>query len=141
MKRLRRSVESLVKNLDMLNRKTEMIVSQLDRLEGSTKEAVTPKPVSASGRKPVKRAAAKKTPAVKAAARKKDPVRAAAAGKSGASATQVVLAIINRSKKGLDTAALQQKTGYGTRKIWDIVHRAYKQGKIRKSGRGAYSRA
>jgi hypothetical protein len=39
------------------------------------------------------------------------------------------------------TVAIQEKTGFKSRKIWDIVHRAGKEGKIKKVGRGIYIKA
>jgi len=54
------------------------------------------------------------------------------------SATETVLKIIMRTKKGVTTAMIQKKTGYSNRKIWDIVHRAYRDGKIKKLDRGTY---
>ena len=54
------------------------------------------------------------------------------------SATETVLKIIMRTKKGVTTAMIQKKTGYSSRKIWDIVHRAYRDGKIKKLDRGTY---
>ncbi len=57
------------------------------------------------------------------------------------SATETVLKIIMRTKKGVTTAMIQKKTGYSNRKIWDIVHRAYRDGKIKKLDRGTYIRS
>jgi sialic acid synthase SpsE len=52
--------------------------------------------------------------------------------------TDKVLTIINRSKKGVDTAALMKKTGFGLKKIRNILHRTYKQGKITRVEKGIY---
>jgi len=53
-------------------------------------------------------------------------------------ATDQVLDIINRSKKGVDTATLMEKTGYDQKKIRYILQRTYKQGKIKRKHRGIY---
>ena len=53
-------------------------------------------------------------------------------------ATEHVLRIINRSKKGVDTATLMKKTGFNQKKVWNIIQRAFKNGKIRRVGKGLY---
>jgi hypothetical protein len=52
--------------------------------------------------------------------------------------TDKVLAIINRSKKGVDTATLMKKTGFDQKKVRNILHRTYKQGKITRVEKGIY---
>ena len=56
-------------------------------------------------------------------------------------ATDVVLGIIKKSGKGIDTAGLKKKTGFKERKIWDIIKTLKKQGKIKSEGRGLYLKA
>ena len=53
-------------------------------------------------------------------------------------ATDQVLRIINRSKKGVDTATLMKKTGFDKKKISNILQRTYKQGKIQRVAKGIY---
>jgi len=65
---------------------------------------------------------------------KKAPVRV---GKK--TDTDKILAIVNRSKKGVDTATLIKKTGFDQKKVRNILHRTYKQGKITRAGKGIYS--
>ena len=77
----------------------------------------------------VKKAAAKKAPAKKAVKRKKT---------TQVTATDKILRIIKRSKKGVDVPALKKKTGFNDKKVRNIVFRASKEGKIKKSGRGIY---
>jgi hypothetical protein len=76
-----------------------------------------------------------KAKAVKAKPAKKAPVKKKAIK---ATATDQVLKIINRSKKGVDNATLMKKTGFDERKVRNIIFRTYKQGKIKRAGRGAY---
>ena len=52
--------------------------------------------------------------------------------------TAQILDIIKRSKKGLDVATLQQKTGIGEKKIRNVIYKAHKEKKIRRAGRGIY---
>jgi hypothetical protein len=48
------------------------------------------------------------------------------------------LDIINRSKKGVNTATLMKKTGFDQKKVRYILQRTYKQGKIKRADRGIY---
>jgi uncharacterized Zn finger protein len=52
--------------------------------------------------------------------------------------TAKILNIIKRSKKGLDVATLQQKTGFGEKKIRNVIYKAFRQGIIKRVGRGIY---
>jgi CTP-dependent riboflavin kinase len=52
--------------------------------------------------------------------------------------TDKVLAIINRSKKGVDTATLMKKTGFDQKKVRNMLNRTYKQGKITRVEKGIY---
>jgi len=56
-------------------------------------------------------------------------------------AADTVLGIIKRSKKGVDTAALMEKTGYNQKKIANIVFKLKKQGKIKSDSKGVYVKA
>ena len=52
--------------------------------------------------------------------------------------TDKVLEIINRSKKGVDTATVMKKTGFDQKKVRNILFRTYKQGKITRAEKGIY---
>ena len=52
--------------------------------------------------------------------------------------TDKVLEIINRSKKGVDTATLMKKTGFNQKKVRNMLNRTYKQGKITRVAKGIY---
>jgi uncharacterized Zn finger protein len=110
--------------------------------------------------KPAKRKPARKIPAKKKASQRlsetsasknrvkpvaiktpaKVPAKKSAAKRKTAATTDTakILDIIKRSKKGLDVAALQQKTGYNEKKIRNMIYKAHKEGKIRRAGRGIY---
>ena len=79
----------------------------------------------------------------KAKATKKAPAKKAPLNKKTAqpTATDQVLKIINRSKKGVNAATLMTKTGFNQKKISNIIQRIYKQGKITRVGKGIYMRA
>lgn len=53
-------------------------------------------------------------------------------------ATDQVLNIIKRSKKGVNTATLMTKTGFNQKKVRNILQRTYKQGKIKRVEKGIY---
>ena len=52
--------------------------------------------------------------------------------------TEKVLEIINRSKKGVDTATLMKKTGFNQKKVRNMLNRTFKQGKITRVAKGIY---
>jgi len=52
--------------------------------------------------------------------------------------TDKLLAFINRSKKGVDTATLMKKTGFDQKKVRNMLNRTYKQGKITRVAKGIY---
>ncbi len=113
MKQLKKDLQAVSKSLKQLTLRTEKIAKKLDKLE---------KP------KPVKKPKAKAKPKVT-----KKPVKVSAAA--------TVLAIIKRSRKGVDIATLSKKTGFESRKIGYIVQRFRKEGKIKNSGKGIYVKA
>ena len=53
-------------------------------------------------------------------------------------ATEQILKIVGRSRKGVDVPALKVKTGFEDKKVRNIIFRASKEGKIKKVGRGIY---
>ena len=53
-------------------------------------------------------------------------------------ASDTVLDFINKSKNGVDTAAIVEKTGYDRKKVANLVFRLRKQGKVKSVGRGVY---
>jgi hypothetical protein len=81
-----------------------------------------------------------KVKSVKAKTAKKAAIKKAAASKKATqvTATDQILRIIKRFKKGVDVPTLKDKTGFDDKKVRNIVFRASKEGKIKKSGRGIY---
>jgi transcriptional regulator NrdR family protein len=71
--------------------------------------------------------------------KKKTYVKKTVARKAGPpSATNAVLKVINRHKKGVDIPRLKAKTGFDDKKIRNILYRETKLGKIKRKGRGIY---
>ena len=114
--------KSLLRDLDIPKQKDiDKLNTKIDRLEKLLKQTVK---------------AAQKTKTRATTARGK----AAGAQRTG-SATAIVLAKIDRSKKGVGMAALKKKTGFDDKKVRNIVARLYKFGKIKRVGRGKYTGA
>ena len=122
MKKLKKDLQAVSKSLKSLTKKTERLTKAVAKLE---------KPQAATKRKP--KAEAKTTR--KAVAKKKDAAKKKTATLT---ATDQVLKIIKRSKKGVDAPTLLKKTGFEDKKIRNILFRSSKQGKIKKAGRGIY---
>lgn len=90
-------------------------------------------------RRPKKKVVAE--PAIKARPKKKRaPVRKkiVVPRPKKVTATEEVLRIIKRHKRGININKLREKTGFADSKLRVIVSRAYKQGKIKRKARGVY---
>ena len=88
--------------------------------------------------KTVRKAAAKPK---KSASKKETPKKAPAKKAVKETASDTVLAIVNRSKKGVNSATLAEKTGFDKKKVANIVFKLRKQGKIKSVGKGVYTKA
>jgi predicted nucleotide-binding protein len=77
----------------------------------------------------------KKAKLIKKAPAKKAPVKKKPAKLT---ATDQVLKILKGRKRGVDTATIMAKTGLNQKQVWNIIHRAYKTGKIKRVGKGLY---
>jgi len=112
---------TIIQDLKAISKELTKLVKQTEKLAAAFGKAEKPKAQSVKARTQAT-AVAKKTPAK--GGQKTD--------------TDKVLAIINRSKKGVDTAALMKKTGFDQKKVRNILHRTYKQGKITRVEKGSY---
>ena len=117
MGQLQKDLQFVVKNLKALTKKTEVMARKLDRLEKAGEKAVKAKV------KKVKKVIPKKPVDKKA---------------KKVTATDTVLAIINKSRNGVNTATIKQKTGFDEIKVRNIVFRLKKQKKIRSKLKGVY---
>ena len=123
MKKLTQDVKAVTKGLRALTKKTEAIAKKVDKLE-KARAAKKPRVKTKAKAKTVKRAPAKKVAARKKAAK--------------LTATDQVIKILKRSKKGLDAPTLIKKTGFGERSVRNILYKASKARKIKRTGRGVY---
>ena len=125
MKKLKQDLTTVNKELKALVKKTESLMKAVGRIEkAETAKAKKAPPKIAPKAKAVKKVAAKNAPAKKT--------------KSKLTATDEVLNIINRSKKGVSVKAIIKKTGFDQRKIANILFRVSKMGKIKSMSRGVY---
>ena len=128
-----KEVQSLLKivseGLKSLAQRVEAIAQKVD-------EGAGPKsPAKPAGKK--KSPAVKKTKSVKKAAPNAGNKKAA----QSPTAAETVLTIITGAKKGLDTAAIKEKTGYNQKKVANIIFKLKKQGKIKTPQKGVYTKA
>ena len=114
MNQLKKDLKAVAKDLKRLTQKTDKMIKRLDKLE---KVQAAKKPKA----KAVKKAVARK------------PAKLSASG--------TVLAIVKRSRKGIDIVSLKKKTGFEDKKIRDITYRLRKQGKIKRDRKGFYVKA
>jgi hypothetical protein len=56
-------------------------------------------------------------------------------------AAEIVLGVITKNKEGIDAAGLEKATGFGRKKIQNIIFKLKKQGKIKTEKRGIYVKA
>ena len=109
------------KDLQVIGKELTKLVNQIEKLATALGKAEKPKAKSVKTA-PKSKAVSKKTPT-----------------KGGKTTdTDKVLAIINRSKKGVDTATLMKKTGFDQKKVRNMLNRTYKQGKITRVAKGIY---
>ena len=109
---------NLKKDLQAVNREIKVLTKKVDKIVVAVDKFEKPKAAPA---KPVKKAAAKK-------------------GKK-MTAPETVLAIIKRSKKGVDSATLKKKTGIKDNVLLNAVYQLKKQGKIKSERKGFYVKA
>ena len=121
MKNLKKSLQSVNKDLNALSKKVDKIIVAASKLE-------KPKTVK---KKAAKKVAVKKPAAKKPAAKK--PVKLTAA--------DTLFAVIKRSKKGVGVAELMKKTEFDLKKTYNIIYKLKKQGKIKSVEKGVYKKA
>lgn len=105
---LKADVQDVAKALKAVARKVEKIQRQVDKVD-------------------------KPNAAKRKAVAKKSPVK-----KQADAAIDTALAVIRRSKKGVDTATLMAKTGFNRKKAANLFYKLKAQGKIKSAGKGIY---
>ena len=136
----------LKKQLQQVSKEIKALAKKVDKLVVAAGKASAPKKAAAKKAAPkkavAKKTAAKKAPAKKAAAKKAAPKKKAPAKKAAkVTAAEQVLKVINRAKKGVDTATIMKKTGFNNKKVANIIFKLKKQGKIKNPEKGLYVKA
>jgi hypothetical protein len=119
---LKRDLQAVKKDIVALQKKMEKLLKAYEKPQ-KPKAAKRPK------RKVVKAKTKRAVKARKTTLKKKAPTM---------TATEQILKIVRRSRKGVDVPMLKTKTGFDDKKVRNIVFRASKEGKINKVGRGIY---
>jgi predicted metalloendopeptidase len=119
---LKRDLQAVKKDIKALEKKMEKLLNAYGK-------SPKPKTASKAKRKVVKPKTKRAVTVKKATPRKKT---------AKATATEQILKIIKRSRKGVDVPTLKTKTGFEDKKVRNIIFRASKEGKIKKVGRGIY---
>jgi hypothetical protein len=109
--------ENIQKELLDVSRALKALASKVEKMQKQANRLSAPK-------------AAKKGTAAKPPMRKTD-----------ATSTAAVLSVVRRSKKGVSSTDIIQKTGFGRKKVENIVFRLRKQGKIGNAAKGLYVKA
>ena len=117
---MKTELTAMKKDLTAISKKLEKLITAVEKSEKATV-------IKVSKAKAVKATPAKKAP--KAPAKKKAVQ---------ITATDQVLNIINRLKRGANTETLMKKTGFDQKKVRNILNRTFKQGKIKRAGKGIY---
>jgi hypothetical protein len=125
---------TITMDLQAISKELTKLVKQIENLATALGKAEKPKAKSDKTMTKAK-AVTKKAPAKGGKNALKVPAKKKAVQ---ITATDQVLNIINRSKIGVDTAALMKKTGFNQKKVRNILQRTYKQGKIKRVEKGIY---
>ena len=113
---------TIIKDLQAISKELTKLAKQTEKLAAALEKAEKPKAKSVTTKTKAKAVITKKAPAK--GGKKTD--------------TDKLLAIINRHKKGVDTATLMKKTGFDQKKVRNMLNRTYKQGKITRVEKGIY---
>ncbi len=135
MKELDVFLRTVVEGMKSMAEGIEVLAEKLETISKSR--------VNVAPKKKAKAKVARKAPAKssKKKAVKKAPKRAVSKKAKPPTTADTVLRIINRSKKGVNTATLMERTGYDQKKIANLVYKLKKQGKIKSVNKGVYLKA
>ncbi len=120
---------AIKQELRIINKDIKALIKKIDKILKDVVKIDEAKVAKKAKPKPVKAKTRKKAAATKSVVKKKS---------AKPTATDDVLKIVRRSKKGVNAATLMKKTGFSQKKISNIIHRCYKQGKIKRVGKGLY---
>ena len=119
----------LKKDLQAVKKSIKGLEKKLEKLLQDYEKPQRPKAVRKVKRRTAKAKSKPRAVASKTTGRKRSPQM---------TATEQILKIVRRSRKGVDVPTLKAKTGFQDKKVRNIIFRASKEGKIKKIGRGIY---
>ncbi len=122
--------KNLLKDLRAVNKDLKTLAKKVDKMIIAVAKLEKPKAKVAKV-KPAKKTVAKAKPVKKVIAKKTVQL----------TATDTVLSIIKRYKKGVGFPILKTKSGFNDKKVRNIVQKAFKEGKIKRVGKGIYIKA
>ncbi len=132
----------MVTGFKALTKETEKVIGKAQKLEKAEAAKKSKRMPPARRKVAVKKKASvrKKISAKrKVALKKKAPARKRVVPKAKTlSATATVLRIVKRHKRGVDILKLKRRTGFDDTRIRNIISKAYREGKIKRVGRGVY---
>ncbi len=118
----KKDLQSLQKDIKALEKKMEKLITAAEKSD-------KPKVARKTKAKPVKAKTTKKAPVKKTLVKKET---------AKPTATDQVLKIISGSKNGVSIKTLMDKTSFNQKKVTNILQRTFKQGKIKRVGKGIY---
>ena len=119
---LKKDLRAVQRDIKALEKKLEKLIKAFDKGKNVKAKPAAKKSTTRVVKK-------RRAPAQKAAAKPKRPKM---------TATDKVLGIIRRSKKGVNVSTIKTRTGFDDKKVRNIIFRTTKEGKIKKVGRGIY---
>jgi len=137
---LKKALQLVSKEIKALSKKVDKLVTIAGKAEKAKPKATKAKPVKKAAPK-AKKAVPKTKKAVPKAKKKAVAKKPVAKKVIKVTAADTVLKIINRTKKGIDTAGLMKKTEFDNKKVANIIFKLKKQGKIISPIKGVYLKA
>jgi hypothetical protein len=128
-------IKTVVEGLRSIAQGVEKIAEKLEKSAPKKQPKTTREAATRPARKNMTKA--KTTAKPKKTSAKKTPAQKTV---KNTTAAYTVLAIINRSRKGVDSATLSKKTGFDKKKIANIVFKLRKLGKIKSVSKGVYTK-
>jgi hypothetical protein len=118
MKKLKKDLVSVAKDLKGLQKKTEQMAKRLGKIEMSQG--------AQTRRKTAKKVVPKKGPTRKARQR---------------TGIDIVFNIIKKSRKGVGTDTLKRRTGFDQVRVFNTINALKRKGMVKNAGRGVYVKA
>lgn len=116
MDKVKKDLQTIISGLQSVSEKLEKLANSISAVKTAPK-----------AKKAASKSAAKKT---KKAAVKTD--------RQGPTSLEVVLDLIKTADDGINTATLEKKTGFNTKKVQNVIFKLKKKGQITTKSKGIY---